>query len=362
MSPIAPLPVVRAVVVVLAAAAVVVELGQPVACASWWQSALGMGKPAGKGGAQFQADYDAINRLLVKKEPSDAPLENLLEAVKWSKQLIGEQEVSREDKSELQSISLDALIQFSSLLKLMDVDSLECGLLSYEILRKNEKSTGNTLMVAPDQLGPTRRIEDVIRQVAVGHAEQCRYEYPKLLKWTQEDAPKRSLDDIRRMMNKIIETSQRRIFQNEDRETDPRQLLRQKAETISMAGRQEAQAMLVYLRHRARDDPDVRYLSRLSDPVKRGKWVVVGEKVHELLEKYAFSRCEYLMRAFGHILRPAEYEQRLSPPGNRYRAINNENAELIIQMEYYRLCDDLLKNNKNNMEKNVIRAIWDETK
>lgn len=354
------LGVVSVVFVVAVLASAVLQLAEPVACASWFTWTT-------EEKHKDIEDYDLINDLLAETVQTDAPLDNLVAVLKWQKQLAGEQApvgaAASRRLAQLRERDLQgSLIQVTSLLKLMDPDNLDCGPLSANILKKNVAATGSRLMVPDEELGPMRRLESVIRQVAVWHAEQCHHVYPKILKWALKDGSKNSLDDIRRMWNTVIETSRKRIFLDQKRETDPRQVLRMKAQTISLGGQLEAQAMLYYLKNRARDDPDLPYLSRLADPKRRGRWMVVEEKVEELMNKYAFARCEYLMRAFGHILKPAELDQRLSSPKHKYRAINNDHAELIIQMEYHRLCNDLLNVHRNTMQKNVIQVIWQETR
>lgn len=304
-------------------------------------------------------DYDLINEYLVQQVQTNSYEENLIESVLWLKQYNEKKLIQYSGVA--MSKFLPSLLQFTSLAKLLNTDP-HCDLLGYDIIKNNELASGSNIMLPDELTGPLRRIELVIRQVAVYHANQCRYEYPKLFKWARQESNKeRILQHIKVLMDAVISTSNRRVFTFSNVKEDERSVLKERAKGLtSMTGLQTVNAILFFVKSRAQEDPNGYYLQRVGDPIRRNRWIVSEAKVKELLHKYAFSQCEILIRSLGHILKPALYEQQLYENDAQYRALDEDNAELMIWLQYYRLCNRMVNEDREVLVKKIINMIWNE--
>lgn len=309
----------------------------------------------GRGAQSAVQEYNLLNSLLVNRVYRETALPNLLAALDWLKMATGELKAGPDEELPPKR----ALLRFTSLLKLMDPEKPRCDMEAYAILSENQHFAGTTVMLPPDELGPLRRIDAVIHEVALQHANMCRYVYPHLFLEALEGASEEAIQSIESMMAAIIATNRKVVFVAQNRPMELRRFVQLKAKGVSVTDYAVARALLVELRQRSREDADSCYLRVKPDPRRRNRWIVDEGKVAEMLQRYVYTRCEYLERTFAHIWTPAEFEQRLFPYGYKYRAITNSTAEFMVWLQYYRLCGDMMKN-KRKLEDNVVKAIWSE--
>jgi len=304
--------------------------------------------------------YDMINSRLVDEVDSDSPMANLMAALNWLRNSYDNGAPASDADPKGDKQYLLALVQFTSLVKLMVPDNRHCDMIGHDIMKNNELSSGQRLIVPDTEVGPLRRIDSVIRQVAVEHAERCRLEYPKMFKAARDGADNERLANVKSMMDSIIETSTRRVFP-QIRFVDPRTILREKAKGVpDLRGAGQAKAVLNFMKNRTQrtNSGEMKFLVVRSDPRRRGKWIVWEQQVREIFDKYAASSCSHLIEVGENYLKPALYEEQLF--GTRsYRATNEDVAELMIWMQYYRLCARLVNEDREALIRNVIEKIWE---
>lgn len=299
----------------------------------------------------YLSDYDQINEYLVKLVPSEDPIDNIEMAQNWLSMAIH----SKPQNDKVPPMRRGPLVQFTSLVLLMDNTTMQCDYVSYDILLRNERSCGTKLMVPLHNLELPRRIEWVIWQVAQSHASRCLLEYPLLLRWAREGWSERRQALLKNFMKDIISTSDVALFMPENRSVDRRQILKDKAKGVKMTGKKEAEKILSFLRSQVPEGD--RSLQVVGDETRLHRPVINMKRVRQLLNDKVFQLCREMNAKLEKVLVPAAYELQLGL--YEYRANDQDSANLMIFLVYFRLCEDML-NNEQIIANNVVGKIWEE--
>lgn len=305
-------------------------------------------------------DFDLLNTQLVDAlgNDNDSPTDNLIIALDWLKVVDGEQE-PEPGLNVKRMASKDALLLFTSLLSLMDPERPLCDLVGMKILQENEQACDADLMRPKSEIGHLRRVEDIVHQVAQEHATYCRYEHPKRFAMALNRADQKIVNEISDTLDAAIETSKLPVLRPDNRELDPRYVLKQKATAITLKDKDEIKAVLEHLRSTL-DTSESKYLSKVPDPKHRNKWIVMDKKVEEVLERNLFSQCQYVLDSFYPSIAPASLHQQLFENDFKYKAVDDDMANLMLWIQYYGLCQTLNDELRQPFLKTVIKMIKDD--
>lgn len=310
----------------------------------------------------YKRDYYTINEMLIEQVNNPNPEENLMAAIHMLRVAAGEAKPGPNTYPKKIHVSLvPALLQFTSLMKFLAGREPRCDLIEYDALLTNVNAAKSDIMLPDSQIGSLRRIDLIIRSVALVHAGQCRMQYPKLFKKVRANAGTRlsAYIALETLMKSIIERSTKRTFWHYDEhQPDKYTIITEQAKTIAdLRGVEQAKAIFSYMLRYGEEDPDYMYLNKLNDPHNGQRWIVVKPKIKEVFERLIGSKCEYLEHAAAHVLQPAEFDQQLYEDAFKYRSLSSDYGELMVWLQYYRLCKRMNDEDHDAIVKNIVKLI-----
>lgn len=309
----------------------------------------------------MRKEYDKINDYLADYMSDD---DSSLEILKKVKLITEDAPKKTRDNSRIivgqYRLLRSAMVQLASLIDLYDSDP-KCGPYSLNLLLNNDKYTRIKITDKPDIEIPRRKLESLLKTVAEDHAFQCRYAYPRILQEIKKEPHNvRPFKEVKTAMNAVIASNTKRVFYNRHRPMDKRALLKEMARTITdMRSKEQAVPLVFFIRAQTDDKPEHKYLYPRSDPKKTGKWFLDTNKVLEVTTKYLFDPCDHYIRVTKEVLEPAEFDQQLVGFIKRYRGVSEELLDLMIGLEYFRLCKRILNEDREELLENMEKIIWD---
>lgn len=143
-----------------------------------------------------EARYGQINDYLTKRLDNDDVSSNLKAAVGWLKELEGVKQTlfSRAPISDLRTFS--ALQQV--------IEDTNCDGSSYEIMLANERAVELHHLIYNNKV--TRRVDKVMLKIFQEHAHRCSKVYPLIYKTKREQLDIISLERLKKIVDKVIET------------------------------------------------------------------------------------------------------------------------------------------------------------
>lgn len=159
----------------------------------------------------FRKQFEVINKFLIEKLPESNELDtNMKKAEEWYNELLSERKMRNSlNKGFLtgnasRSKMIRALRLFLALGKLGGKD--QCNMDSYKTLLQNDVSAGgksHQLMREAD-LDQLNRVQRIIHDASLKHAESCYFRYPELLKEIYYKMDQAEIDQVSQLFDDYI--------------------------------------------------------------------------------------------------------------------------------------------------------------
>lgn len=283
-------------------------------------------------------NYEQINRYLVHNVRAEDVESNLAAAVEFLS--------SDPKRGSLLNGSLKAALQQFTALKAIRDGLDKCSSSSYDILVRNDRTTGgktHSRRVALDRLN---KVERVIFDVAKQHAIDCQKVYP--LEFKKRYA---GLDrELVRPVEEYIRSVHDVCLEPKDRENEAtrraasRELARQRS-VKPTAGFASAKVLYKVIETLAGRDKD----SGFSEIVQVGgsdKREVNRDKLRLLFNKYLIEPCQYYVEKLGPgLFIPAEYDGEMVDYEAFYTQDSAEVTDFLVGLDGYHLCHFLVDEN-----------------
>lgn len=280
----------------------------------------------------IQQKYDLIDKYLTKKIESILVEDNYNEAVNLL-------EISKTNPiaTEAKGILFDKefeepLMKINSLLKfVVDGDSY-CNEVTYDVLRDNESSLGKDIAKIDFRSKKLRRIDRVIKDVALDIASDCSYSYPSQLK-KLVSANKKELDNIETILDSIISQTSSNDLDN-----------------INLKDPQLAQSVLYALKETKRSDPIVKnILTSLlnTEPLMRSQ-------VDHVLDEYLYKKCDIISKTFSELVDQVLYFNRF----NEFltKEVSNDLNMLNTWIQYTAICNTISSKDTKSINDNFMHV------
>lgn len=212
----------------------------------------------------------------------------------------------------------------------------KCDHESYEILRKNDKLTGE---VIDRNLNPDRRIEFVFYKIALRHAIECNEIYPNKYNSKQLQLDQKLFERVKTFCKGII---------NYEKNTG---LWQKYISNEALTVRDRGPIAYEAIEKLAKYDPDVRFLKRILSQADKGSIgkTVDKEKVELLYRKYLIEPCRYYLDELGEdLFIPANYDAKLfhdvdpREPYFYFAWANYQVCQVLVHREYSLILAELV--------------------
>lgn len=298
-------------------------------------------------GLYYHRTYEQINSYLVANVESTDAKSNFDAARQWLSEL------NQGMKKMMNSQLIKALQQFLSLQDVAD-GPLKCSKNGYAALFKNDKATGGKGRISKKELGPMKRIEWVVYQANLKHAQDCELQYPQLYAQRRASMDQAVVGAVESFVGDMIERhgdktklSAVNAFYN------PNDVAKEIKKLLKALNEDFLHRTLASF---ARDDPDNRYLRKVVDEEK-GKMVVRKDKVHELVKKYFNEPCKAYMSELGaNIFIPFSYDHTMLGPEDRFSIAQPEVQDFYKGWVNYVFCYRILKGDYQSISKKISKA------
>lgn len=298
---------------------------------------------------KLRKDYREINKWLVENGNDEPGLDEVLDL----------HEMLQAGKK-LPNVQHQALSQFTSLIQLVSPEKYSCGLTGYKILKNNVISSDEDIMVTDDKVEKLRPIDKIIRDLAVKHAHACKLKYANQL-YKVETENKQLFKEVELMMSDITKFDLATLENVRAIVRDPRFVAAEKAiQVFDLKSDAVAEILLKYIRRWARGDPNFMFLDKMPDPKKRGKFIFDEGEAMALIQRYTVQNCQQFLFKTENILKPAAYEGKLLNLEEDYGLGADALMDLMVWIQYYRLCDVMVNTDSETLVKNIVNLIREE--